>query len=92
VDSHDWFSLNQVFPTFAYSLQAKIPLGSDRHTLSVSGLGVANRPYCLNTTTNLTPPVVWIQILTNYAAAALMFSAALSRGQYTALVSLVVAA
>jgi hypothetical protein len=34
-------------------------------TLSISGSGLPNRPYCLNTATNLTSPVVWIPILTN---------------------------
>jgi hypothetical protein len=42
-----------------------IGLGADGQTLSVSGLGLANSPYYLNTASNLTPPVVWILIQTN---------------------------
>lgn len=42
-----------------------IGLGADGQTLSVSGLGLASRPYYLNAATNLTPPVVWALIDTN---------------------------
>ena len=42
-----------------------IGLGVDGQTLSVSGMGLASRPYYLNTASNLAPPVVWIQIQTN---------------------------
>jgi len=38
-------------------------------TLSISGSGLPNRPYYLNTATNLTPPVAWIQIQTNISDA-----------------------
>ena len=46
-------------------LTQAIGLGADGQTLSVSGLGLASRPYYLNAATNLTPPVVWAQIQTN---------------------------
>jgi hypothetical protein len=42
-----------------------IGLGADGQTLTVSGLGLASRPYFLDTASNLTPPVVWLPILTN---------------------------
>jgi hypothetical protein len=38
-------------------------------TLSISGSGLPNRPYYINMATNLTPPVVWIQIQTNISDA-----------------------
>jgi hypothetical protein len=42
-----------------------IGLGVDGQTLSISGIGLASRPYYLNTASNLTPPVVWAPIWTN---------------------------
>jgi hypothetical protein len=42
-----------------------IGLGVDGQTLSISGTGMASRPYYLNTASNLAPPVVWAQIQTN---------------------------
>ena len=42
-----------------------IGLGADGQTLTVSGIGLANRPYYLNVASNLTPPVVWSPIWTN---------------------------
>ncbi|HEY2082456.1 MAG TPA: Ig-like domain-containing protein [Verrucomicrobiae bacterium] len=42
-----------------------IGLGTDGQTLTVSGTALASRPYYLNTTTNLTSPVVWTLIQTN---------------------------
>jgi hypothetical protein len=43
--------------------------GVDGQTLSVSGVGLASRPYYLNMASNLTPPVVWLPIQTNIADA-----------------------
>jgi hypothetical protein len=45
-----------------------IGLGADGQTLSVSGVGLASRPYYLNMASNLTPPVVWLPIQTNIAS------------------------
>jgi hypothetical protein len=42
-----------------------IGLGADGQTVSVSGHGLASRPYYLDTASNLTPPVVWAPIQTN---------------------------
>jgi hypothetical protein len=42
-----------------------IGLGADGQTLTVSGLGLASRPYYLDTASNLSPPVVWLPMLTN---------------------------
>jgi hypothetical protein len=44
-------------------------IGANAQTLSISGIGLANRPYYLDTSLNLTPPVVWTQILTNVSDA-----------------------
>jgi hypothetical protein len=44
-----------------------IGLGADGQTLSVSGVGLASRPYYLNMASNLTPPVMWLPIQTNIA-------------------------
>lgn len=46
-----------------------IGLAADGQTLRVSGLGLANSLYYLNTSSNLTPPVVWIRIQTNLSDA-----------------------
>ncbi len=42
-----------------------IGLGADGQTLSIAGLGLASRPYFLDTASNLTPPVVWVPVQTN---------------------------
>jgi hypothetical protein len=42
-----------------------IGLAADGQTVSISGAGLASRPYYLNAASYLTPPVVWIQIQTN---------------------------
>jgi hypothetical protein len=47
-----------------------IGLGTDGQTLTVSGVALTSRPYYLNTTTNLTSPVVWTLIQTNLSDAA----------------------
>jgi hypothetical protein len=41
-----------------------IGLGADGQTLTISGLGLASRPYYLDAASNLSPPVVWLQIQT----------------------------
>lgn len=46
-----------------------IGLGVDAQTLTVSGLGLASRPYFLNTASNLSPPVIWTLIETNISDA-----------------------
>jgi hypothetical protein len=46
-----------------------IGLGADGQTVSVSGLGLASRPYYLDTASNLIPPVVWMPIQTNLSDA-----------------------
>jgi hypothetical protein len=46
-----------------------IRLGVEGQTLSISGIGLASRPYCLNTASNLAPPVVWTPIQTNISDA-----------------------
>lgn len=47
-----------------------IALSMDGQSLIISAIGLANRPYFLNMASNLTPPVVWIQIQTNLSDAA----------------------
>lgn len=47
-----------------------IGLGADGQTVDISGIGLASRPYFLNTASNLTPPVVWTPIQTNLSDAA----------------------
>lgn len=46
-----------------------IGFAADGQTLGIAGMGLAIRPYFLNTTPNLTPPVMWTQILTNLSDA-----------------------
>jgi len=46
-----------------------IGLGVDGQTLSISGIGLASRPYYLNAASNLNPPVAWMPIQTNLADA-----------------------
>ena len=46
-----------------------IGLGVDGQSLTILGMGLANRPYYLNTASNLAPPVVWALILTNISDA-----------------------
>ncbi|PWU09927.1 MAG: hypothetical protein C5B50_26380 [Verrucomicrobia bacterium] len=46
-----------------------IGLAADGQTVSISGVGLASRPYYLNAASWLTPPVVWTQIQTNIADA-----------------------
>jgi len=41
-----------------------IGLAADQ-TLSVQGVGLQNRPYFLDTASNITPPIIWIRAMTN---------------------------
>ncbi|HXI69435.1 MAG TPA: polysaccharide lyase family 7 protein [Verrucomicrobiae bacterium] len=47
---------------------------SDRSTFTLSGSGLANQPYVLQTTSSLMPPVTWLPVTTNNAAANGAFS------------------
>ena len=62
-------SLANITVTNPPPVAQEIGLGTGGQTLSITGLGLASRPYYLNTASNLVPPVVWLPVQTNLSDA-----------------------